>query len=167
MTDREEPDDEDETPIERLLEALRQLAEEGEVTGSGRIERGDSHVDYGYSARTGLGPGASGRKGHPAFERDTSPDTPADTPTDTPPVHVEPDGDDRVVTVDLGGTGATDLDDVDCTITGHRLQVVVDGEPTTAVDLGDEAPWRVGDLTVNNDILQALVTRIEDEDNSE
>lgn len=143
--------DDDTGLLGELLRAIRRAAEstDGEyhTTGQGR---GDA-FDYEVSVRTGLGPGAPGRKGHPAFQRSTEPAT-ADRP-----VRVETDGELRRVTVDLEDTDLTAVEDVQISLDGADLTVVVGGEPTARARLDGDGPWTVVESKLNNGVFEAVL----------
>lgn len=144
--------DEHTSLLDTLLEAVRRAAAtDGEYHASGRSERGPGRVDYGYSVRTGLGPGAPGRRGHPAFDRA------GDAAADDRPTRVAADGPDRLVTVDLGDAEATDTADVSATVDGPNLTVAVGTDPVARVRLTDDGPWRVASTELNNGVLGVRV----------
>lgn len=131
--------------LQEFVEALRRAAEQGDASGSGSV--GDrARIDFDYSVRTGLGPASPARDGHPQFERSDGPDLPA---------RVAADGDERVVTVDLGDHTVRPAA-VSATVSDGHLRIAVDGETRSRVDVGD-GPWQVERVTVNNGIVEARV----------
>jgi hypothetical protein len=137
-------------PLEDLFEAIRAAAraDDGTARRSTASENGRVRVDF--TVRTGLGPGAPGRKGHPAFDGQS----PAES--QDRPARVDTGGETPRVTVDLTGTEPTP-ESVSATLTGSRLRVDVDGDTVATVALDGHEDWSVRETTLNNGIYQVCL----------
>lgn len=137
-----------------LFDRLQELDEQGEL--SGRLSD-EGHIDIEYNIRTGLGPGAPGRKGHPRFNPPHDPTAAGETDTGADDeivtnVNETPDGD-YVVVADLLGTADGNYD---VALDGSRVVIRADGERYTAVPVGADAD-HVGETTVTNSVLETRI----------
>jgi hypothetical protein len=156
--------------LEAFFEAMRSAAEEGDVSGHGRVGDGSTRIDFDYTVRTGMGPGADGRRGHPRFggRRDAdragvrNPAGPAgsaghrDGESADRPVHVDTTGDGRTVTVDLMDSPVSDAADVTTAVEDGTLSVRHRSETVATAPL-DDGPWAVADAAVNNGVLRVEI----------
>lgn len=139
-------------PFDDLFEAIKAAAraEDGTARRSKTGKNGRVSIDF--TVRTGLGPGAPGRKGHPGLgERSPTSETEC-------PVQVDTDGRDRRVTVDLVDTNPTPAD-ISTTTTGSQLRIKVDGAVVATTALGADGPWSVEKTSLNNGVYQIWLTR--------
>lgn len=162
-------DGDDLGPFEAIFEAIRRAAERGDVSGHGRIGDGSTRIDFDYTVRTGMGPGADGRRGHPRFEgrRDAdrasvrTPAGPSDRSRDGSPdrpIHVDTTGTDRTVTVDLVDSPVEDADDVTVAVDAGTVSVRHGRETVATAPLDADGPWTVADVAVNNGVLRVEVS---------
>lgn len=152
--------DRDDEPFDllgELFDAIRRAAaaDNGRVTDSDRVGDRETNIEFDYTVRTGLGPGSPSRKGHPSLRGSS----PASRRTDAGdrPVRIDDDGNGRRVTAEIGDTDVTTADKVRVTIDSSKLHIAVDGDQVATAELGD-GPWTVEDRSLNNGVLEVLVT---------
>lgn len=162
MNDDTDDHDGDRGPLERLRELLERLDSLESLEGSGELGEDDFTVEYGFDARTGLGPGSPSRRGHPRFgssggsgSRGTDATDAADAADDDPLVATrEIDGGTHVV-ADLQGRDV-DPDAVDASVVDGTLIVADDGATLL------EAPVEDGDVVTesrfHNGVLELRIT---------
>lgn len=139
--------DGDRSPLERLRELLERLDSLESLEGTGELGEGDFTVEYGFDARTGLGPGSPSRRGHPRFGssgESGSPSTDTGSAADDDPLVAtrEVDGGTHVV-ADLQDQDV-DPDAVDASVVDGTL-IVADDEGTLL-----EAPIEDGEAVTES-----------------
>lgn len=150
-------DDESPSFLDGLFDALRQATETDDTVKSDRVSGKRGRIEYGYTVKTGLGPGSAGRKGHPSFDASRRPSGPSKgSPERTP--RVDRIGDDCRVIADISDTAATPASAVTVRIAADTLCIIADGDTVATAELPDDGPWTVQTTSVNNGVFQATVT---------